>query len=74
MRIVILIRNMSPKVSVDEEAKKGQFGWFEVVGVQMPYILRSGTSYIPIKVREVLTYVSGPVQSGTTFQSCLHLI
>ena len=42
-------------MSVDEEAKKGQFGWFEVMGVQMPYILRSGTSYIPIKVLEAFT-------------------
>ena len=53
--VMMMMRNMSPKVSVDEEAKKGQFGWFEVMGVQMPYILRSGTSYIPIKVREVVT-------------------
>jgi hypothetical protein len=36
---------------VDEEAKKGQFGWFEVSGVHLPYILRTGTSYIPTKVR-----------------------
>ena len=36
--------------TLDEESKKGQFGWFPVLGVQMPYIIRSDTPYIPTKV------------------------
>ena len=36
--------------TLDEESKKGQFGWFPVLGVQMPYIIRSETPYIPTKV------------------------
>jgi len=38
--------------TLDEESKKGQFGWFPVLGVQMPYIIRSETPYIPTKVIE----------------------
>ena len=38
--------------TLDEESKKGQFGWFPVLGVQMPYIIRSETPYIPTKVKQ----------------------
>ena len=40
--------------TLDEESKKGQFGWFPVLGVQMPYIIRSETPYIPTKVKQDL--------------------
>ena len=39
--------------TLDEESKKGQFGWFPVLGVQMPYIIRSETPYIPTKVQNI---------------------
>ena len=41
------------EATLDEESKKGQFGWFPVLEVQMPYIIRSETPYIPTKVGEV---------------------
>ena len=41
------------EATLDEESKKGQFGWFPVLEVQMPYIIRSETPYIPTKVGSV---------------------
>ena len=41
------------EATLDEESKKGQFGWFPVLEVQMPYIIRSETPYIPTKVGNV---------------------
>ena len=41
------------EATLDEESKKGQFGWFPVLEVQMPYITRSETPYIPTKVGSV---------------------
>jgi len=38
--------------SVDEESKKGQFGWFSVMDFKLPYIVRSGSGYIPTKIVE----------------------